>query len=145
MIPNLITRLKEEWNNLDPVDPLRGLIADAIDALSEQPAQQEPFGFMTAKSGWGSAQTEMVMKITRKAQPEYGLIKPLYTSPQPSKPLTDEQINLFINGRGEEGDDDYVEPTGDGFGLTDADLVRLVRRVEAAHGIMSVPDGKGDA
>lgn len=56
-----------------------------------------------------------------------------------SKPLTDEQINLFINGRGEEGDDDYVEPTGDGFGLTDDDLVQLVRRVEAAHGI------KGDA
>lgn len=51
------------------------------------------------------------------------------------KPLTDEQINLFINGRGDEDDDDYVEPTGDGFGLTDADLVRLVRRVEAAHGI----------
>ena len=51
------------------------------------------------------------------------------------KPLTDEQIDLLINGRGDEDDDDYVEPTGDGFGLTDADLVRLVRRVEAAHGI----------
>lgn len=43
MRPNLITRLKEEWNNLDPVDPLRGLIADAIDALAEQPAQQQEF------------------------------------------------------------------------------------------------------
>ena len=40
MRPNLITRLKEEWNNLDPVDPLRGLIADAIDELT-QPAQQQ--------------------------------------------------------------------------------------------------------
>ena len=39
MRPNLINRLKEEWNSLDPVDPLRGLIADAIDALAEQPAQ----------------------------------------------------------------------------------------------------------
>jgi len=39
MRPNLINRLKEEWNNLDPVDPLRGLIADAIDALAEKPAQ----------------------------------------------------------------------------------------------------------
>ena len=60
-----------------------------------------------------------------------------YTSPQPAqrKPLTDEQVNLFINGRGDEDDDNYVEPTGDGFGLTEADLVRLVRRVEAAHGI----------
>ena len=54
---------------------------------------------------------------------------------QPVQPLTDEQIDLLINGRGDEDDDDYVEPTGDGFGLTDADLVRLVRRVEAAHGI----------
>lgn len=40
MRPNLITQLKEEWNNLDPVDPLRGLIADAIDALAEaQPSK----------------------------------------------------------------------------------------------------------
>jgi hypothetical protein len=45
--------------------------------------------------------------------------------------LTDEQIDLFINGRGDEDDDDYLEPTGDGFGLTDADLVKLVRRAEA--------------
>ena len=39
--PFLISRLKEEWNNLDPVDPLRGLLSDAIDALTEQPAQQQ--------------------------------------------------------------------------------------------------------
>ncbi len=49
---------------------------------------------------------------------------PINTPPQ-RKPLTEEQINLFINGRGEEEDDDYVEPTGDGFGLTDADLVLI--------------------
>ena len=59
----------------------------------------------------------------------------LYTTPPQRKPLTDEQVDLFINGRGDEDDEDYVEPTGDGFGLTDADLMRLVRRVEAAHGI----------
>ena len=47
MRPNLITRLKEEWNNLDPVDPLRGLIADAIDALAEQPASK-PWVGLTA-------------------------------------------------------------------------------------------------
>ena len=61
--------------------------------------------------------------------------EPLYTTPPQRKPLTDEQVNLFINGRGDEDDEDYVEPTGDGFGLTDADLVRLVRRIEAAHDI----------
>jgi hypothetical protein len=53
--------------------------------------------------------------------------------------LTNEQANLLINGRGEEGDDDYVEPTGDGFGLTDEDLVKLIRRVEAHHGIGAKP------
>jgi hypothetical protein len=46
--------------------------------------------------------------------------------------LTNEEIDLFINGRGDEDDDDdYVEPTGDGYGLTDADLVKLVLRAEA--------------
>jgi hypothetical protein len=68
---------------------------------------------------------------------------PLYTTPpivatplaQPAVPLTDEQVNLLINGKGDEDDDDYVEPTGDGFGLTDEDLVKLIRRVEAHHGI----------
>jgi hypothetical protein len=45
--------------------------------------------------------------------------------------LTNGEIDLFINGRGDEDDDDYVEPTGDGFGLTDADLITLVRRAEA--------------
>jgi len=58
---------------------------------------------------------------------------------QPAVPLTDEQANLLINGRGDEDDDDYVEPTGDGFGLTDEDLVKLVRRVEAHHGIEVKP------
>jgi len=50
-------------------------------------------------------------------------------------PLTQDQIDLIINGRGDEGDDDYVEPTGDGFGLTDEDLVKLIRRVENLHRI----------
>lgn len=86
MNKHLIDRLAEEWAQLDPVDPLRCLLSDAIDALKR-------------------------------------------------KPLTNEKINLFINGQGEEDDEDYVEPTGDGFGLTDADLFQLVRRVEAAHGI----------
>lgn len=39
---NLIDRLKEEWAQLDPVDPLRGLIADAIDALAKAQQQEPP-------------------------------------------------------------------------------------------------------
>jgi hypothetical protein len=65
-------------------------------------------------------------------------LRQLLEQPEPV-PLTDEQANLLINGRGDEGDDDYVEPTGDGFGLTDEDLVKLIRRVEAHHGIGAKP------
>ncbi len=61
-------------------------------------------------------------------------LRQLLEQPEPV-PLTDEQVNLLINGKGDEDDDDYVEPTGDGFGLTDEDLVKLIRRVEAHHGI----------
>jgi hypothetical protein len=61
--------------------------------------------------------------------------KVLHLMRQKTVPLTDEQADLLINGRGDEDDDDYVEPTGDGFGLTDEDLVKLIRRVEEHHGI----------
>jgi hypothetical protein len=64
-----------------------------------------------------------------------GLAEELKAMDAAPVPLTPEQINLLINGRGDEDDDDYVEPTGDVFGLTDEDLVKLVRRVEASHGI----------
>ena len=115
MRPNLITRLKEEWNNLDPVDPLRGLIADAIDALAEKPAnqlddinvvdipkigcvnhdcdkckaqQQESVGkWMGDCVEW----TENPYKF-RKGQP-------IYTSPQPSKPLTGVLSIAYSGGR----------------------------------------------
>jgi hypothetical protein len=61
--------------------------------------------------------------------------KVLHLMRQKTVPLTDEQADLLINGRGDEDDDDYVEPAGDGYGLTDADLVKLIRRVEEHHGI----------
>jgi hypothetical protein len=95
----------------------------ALRQLLEQPVQEPSYWL-----GYGlQAHTE---------KPFEGAT-PLYTTPpaQPAVPLTDEQANLLINGRGDEDDDDYVEPTGDGFGLTDEDLVKLIRRVEAHHGI----------
>ena len=56
--PFLISRLKEEWNNLDPVDPLRGLLSDAIDALTEQPAQQqEPIRVPVTDNTYGYAKS----------------------------------------------------------------------------------------
>jgi len=119
-------------------------MSKSIDKKAEQPrgeatlAQQEPVSWERFMSVEKELQ-DMTAEFMRVAKELVAL------KAQPSKPLTDEQINLFINGRGEEGDDDYVEPTGDGFCLTDADLVQLVRRVEVAHGIMSVSDGKGNA
>ena len=92
----------------------RQLIEDLLSALEYHIEQTRPIQFSTVA-------IEAAREHLRK--------------PAQRKPLTNEQVNLFINGRGDEDDDDYVEPTGDGFGLTDADLVRLVRRVEAAHGI----------
>ena len=80
--PFLISRLKEEWNNLDPVDPLRGLLSDAIDALTEQPAQQqEPVAWM-----WKDG------TVTTDPDRADGTWTPLYTSPPASKPLSVEKI-----------------------------------------------------
>ncbi len=41
MNEHLINRLAGEWANLDPVDPLRQLIADAIAELNARPAVPE--------------------------------------------------------------------------------------------------------
>jgi len=49
--------------------------------------------------------------------------------------LTDEQIKLIMDGRGEEGDDDYVKPAFDPFGISEDDLMNFARAIEAAHGI----------
>jgi hypothetical protein len=99
---------------------------------------QEPWGACV----YGRVFVGKLPEHARKFSEDEGVpIQWLYTTP-PAAPapeerkrkwvgLTDEQIDLFINGRGDEDDDDYVEPTGDGFGITDADLVKLVRRTEA--------------
>lgn len=88
MRPNLITRLKEEWNNLDPVDPLRGLIADAIDALAEQPAQQqEPVAWLHPANA-----TCVTTDPTAYAR---GI--PLYTSPQ-AQPAQQEPVTVLPDG-----------------------------------------------
>jgi hypothetical protein len=85
MRPNLITRLKEEWNNLDPVDPLRGLIADAIDALAEQPAQQqEPVAY--ASDVEFDDETEIIPAEQKGKLGTAGLRIPLYIDPPASKP-----------------------------------------------------------
>ena len=101
--PFLISRLKEEWNNLDPVDPLRGLIADAIDALAE--AQQEPVAYMDV------CEKGQMSDLRFWSEPDNRHQVSLYTFPPASKPwvgLTQEdmyEIGEFKNTHG------YV-PTG---------------------------------
>ena len=93
---------------------LNEAICDAIDALAEQPAQQqEPVAWATrmgeyAHIHWGAK------------RPEYPMVYevPLYTSPPASKPLTDEQIMEMYN-----------EPR------SDAEMIEFARSIEAAHGI----------
>jgi hypothetical protein len=102
-------------------------IEDTIIALRqalEQPAD-EPVAYMSRNSHGGYS---FCLSPQFFDNPE-----PLYTRPQPSAwvELTDEEIDLLINGRGDEDDDDYVEPTGDGLGVTDADLKTLVHRADA--------------
>jgi hypothetical protein len=125
-----------DWSLLEATqESLREHMAEIkrLKALLEQPEPvQEPSYWL----GYGlQAHTE---KPFEGATPLY-TTPPIVATPlaQPAAwvGLTDEQANLLINGRGDKGDDDYVEPTGDGYGLTDEDLVKLIRRVEAHHGI----------
>ena len=141
MRPNLITRFKEEWNNLDPVDPLRGLIADAIDALAEQPAQQqEPVA-------WKDEQGNVRMALDAgEIQSSVGYVysvhgeriknacirsdipngTPLYTSPPAQrKPLTDEQL----------WENDQIMSLNADLGWHMDTIRMFARAIEAAHGI----------
>ena len=96
----------------------------------------EKWAAISYEDSWKYAAREVLtMLATTPVQPApvktYSGGKPWPVAPKPWVGLTDEEIDLFINGRGDEDDDNYVEPTGDGFGLTDADLKTLVRRAEA--------------
>ena len=136
MRPNLINRLKEEWSNLDPVDPLRGLLSDAIDALAEQPAQQEPVGALilggVIDTSDGPEYEEWDIEWNNKAIEElqYRLVTGdpvtlnIYTSPPAQRTwvgLTDDEIvakALHLSGLG-----------------TSPDVIQFARAIEAAHGI----------
>ena len=125
-----INKWRDDAYGYEPEDypEIMSAIAAIKEALAQ--AEQEPVGEAQQMSELSDGFTHCiwdarVIPVGTK----------LYAAPPQRKPLTDEQVNLFINGRGDEHDEDYVEATGDGYGLTDADLVKLVRRVEAAHGI----------
>ena len=68
-----------------------------------------------------------------------GKWSPLYTTQLLRKPLTDADIKLVMNGRGEEGDDDYIKPAFDPYGISEDDLLGFARAIEQAHGIGEKP------
>ena len=164
MRPNLITRLKEEWNNLDPVDPLRGLIADAIEALAEQPAiSAGPItpAMMQGPTPEQKAQmVEVMSKLAEQPALPFGIggglvaIKTLLSrdpcahakvaiemidamlaeQPAQRKPLTDEEIWDEVKAA------DLDWQTGWSLDEDAANrYITFARAIEAAHGI------KGDA
>ncbi len=100
---------------------------EELEAKLAQP-EQEPFGYITGHT-WGDRQSEMVVKITREAHPEYGFTKPFYTTPPQRKPLTDEEV----------WDNDELMGLNAVMMLPLDYWMRMVRAIEAAHGI------KGDA
>jgi hypothetical protein len=140
------------WTNNPPVN---AAITALLEALAEQPPQQEPVAYLCENAvghkyfRWkkpSSTYKPIALYTSPPAQQEYerGFIDGMQEQMKRSVDravnamaqrtwvgLTNEEIDLFINGRGDEDDEDYVEPTGDGFGLTDSDLVQLVRRSEA--------------
>lgn len=124
---------------------------EEFDAITERQklAFNESANFEPIKKPWVGLTSQHLKDIFAKASCGEAavlraaeILRELNTAPQPAarEPLTAEECNLFINGRGEKNDDNYVEPTGDGFGLTDADLIRLIRRVEEKHGITQHKD-----
>ena len=92
----------------------------------QPPVEQEPFAWTSPRElEWGTRQSEKIVKLTRKAQPEYDFTKPLYTRPQPRQPLTDAQIN-----------DHRLALPYDGEDLPDPwDFKQGVRAAERAHKI----------
>jgi hypothetical protein len=131
-----------DWSLLEATqESLREHMAEIKRLKAAQPAPvQEPVAWVnhgenriTRATGWDGYGALYTTPPAPQPVPvkTYHDGKPWPVAPKPWVGLTDAEIDLFINGRGDADDDNYVEPTGDGFGLTDADLLTLVRRAEA--------------
>lgn len=96
--------------------------------VREQPAQQQD----PVDTDWDAVHEKLIEVWNRQISADEGLdeIQDLiYTSPQPSKPLLASDIVAM-----------YDENP-----RSDSEMIAFARAIEAAHGIMSVSDGKGDA
>ena len=94
------------------------------EALAEQPAQQkEPVATMWQHGETGRTRITMPGDIT-DCGARWFKVSDLYTSPQPSEPLTDEEIGDLWDG--------HTVPV---FGKTGINPIVFARAIEAAHGI----------
>ena len=98
-------------------------VLEALQTLLEQP-EQEPQPCPTCEA---LARTVMMDQTSHD------------TAPPQRKPLTDADIKLVMNGRGEEGDDAYIKPAFDPYGISEDALLGFVRAIEQAHGIGGKP------
>jgi len=129
--------LAVDMTDMDAVDRAAEMLCKASTALCKLLEQPEPIISLQCahcQSTIESLETQVVALRT-VLETERGFAQ----QERATTPLTKNQIDLLINGRGDEGDDDYVEPTGDGFGVREQDLITLVRRVENLHGIEVKP------
>lgn len=60
--------------------------------LDVQPKGTEPVGWTSEPIEWSPRQSEQVLKITRKAQPQYGFVYPLHASAQAPAPVADRPL-----------------------------------------------------
>jgi len=121
----------EAWSKNEAMGPVPGAVFNNIKGVVRAAILKYLEGYTTPPAQPADHGDELTIAYLDGVHTGKRLVKRV--------PLTDEQIDLLINGRGDVDDDDYVEPTGDGFGLTDKDLVKLIRRVEKHHGIEGTP------
>ena len=64
-------------------EKLRRSAMEELRAVLEQPqGEREPFAWISPRAlEWGTRQSEKVVKLSCKAQPEYDFTAPLYTRP----------------------------------------------------------------
>jgi len=107
------------WNDLKPA--IYAVLIHYHRAILALRPQSEPVGFINKPIVWESRQSEMIVKITSKAQPAYGFTHPIYAeSPRPQAvPMTDERLAEVLT-------------TAYGSPEWTMDDVRAARSVEAA-------------
>jgi hypothetical protein len=96
------------------------------EALEQPQGKQEPVAWTNPRAlKWDTHQSEKVVKLTSKAQPEYDFTVPLYIHSQPKRePLTDEQIDACFPVQWE---GEFYKPW----------RKVVARAIERAHGIGS--------